>query len=695
MIKDVFEALEPSQVTVTGWLGKRVAANETDRLRNVDLVPLLAGYKQRPGSHPWIGEHIGKWLHAATLAWQNTGDTRLKAKLAGAVKELIACQEPDGYLGTYEKGKRFGLFPGADWDVWSHKYCLLGLLTWWHYTKDPAALACCERMGDLLCATFGTKPGQKSIISAGTHMGMAATSVLEPMVLLARASKSPKYLDFCRYIVDVAWEEPGGPKVLSTLTTVGKVNKTANGKAYEMLSNLVGLCELYRETGEKRYLVGPLRAWADIVENQRYLTGSMSYGEHFHADHALPNAPRNSIGETCVTVTWLQLNWQLLRLTGEVKYAEEIERAQYNHLAAAQRPDGKEWCYYTALEGTKPYGPGINCCVSSGPRGMALAPQTACFVADNGKTLVITSLDSFEATVKLNGVTVKVLQKSSLPNPGEITTRFVVDRDVHFNTRQRLAPWNAKLDEIRKFRKSPLSGGFVQVRGDWLEFTALPKKPNPNRFRASLDWTQPLTFSTKTIVGTFTNTGKTAKTLGPFVLAAQGGSDVLFAEAGAKGEKYQIWTGGPAPEAEDAQSRDGNQEGSLSDGDPRSFLVTFNNTKQAQDWFSVTFRQPKTFSKVTYCHGKTFHDGGWFVGAPWIEAQRTKNGPWEKLGTVTGYPATTTTNPMGLRDGQAFTLTLAAPVTAVAVRVVGTPASGDNPSQSFTSCGELSVGSIP
>ena len=91
MIKDVFEPLEPSQVKLTGWLGKRVAANEATRLLNVDLVPLLAGFKQRPGSHPWIGEHIGKWLHASTLAWQNTGDTKLKTKIGGAVKELIAC----------------------------------------------------------------------------------------------------------------------------------------------------------------------------------------------------------------------------------------------------------------------------------------------------------------------------------------------------------------------------------------------------------------------------------------------------------------------------------------------------------------------------------------------------------------------------------------------------------------------------
>jgi hypothetical protein len=695
MVKDVFEPLAPSQVKLTGWLGKRVAVNEATRLLSVDLVPLLAGYKQRPGSHPWIGEHIGKWLHAATLAWQNTGDIKLKEKLNGAVRELIACQEADGYLGTYVKGQRFGLYKGADWDVWSHKYCLLGLLTWWEYTKDEAALHCCQRMGDLLCATFGTGSGQKSIISAGTHVGMAATSVLEPMVLLARASKNKKYLDFCRYIVDVAWEEPRGPKVLSTLTTTGKVNKTANGKAYEMLSNLVGLCELYRETGEKRYLVPAEKAWSDIVANQLYLTGSMSYGEHFHDDHALPNAPRNNIGETCVTVTWLQLNWQLLRLTGHGKYAAEIERSQYNHLAAAQRPDGAQWCYYTALEGTKPYGPGINCCVSSGPRGMALAPQSVCFLADSGKTIVITSRDSFEATVTIEGVKVKVTQKSSLPNPGEITTKISPERNVHFNVRQRLALWDDKVGEMRKAKKRQAFGGEIGVNGDWFEFTSSPKKPDPNRFLGSLDWGVPLTFSPKTVEGTFTNAGRTAKTLGPFVLASQNGQDVLFAEAGAKGEKYQIWTGGPKSETEEDRSRLGNADGSICDGDPRSIVVTFDGSKQPLDWFSLSYAKPKAATKITYCHGRSFHDGGWFDASekkPWIEVQRTKDGPWETLGELAGYPATTATNPQELRDGQAFVLSLPAPVTFVGLRVVGKPACGDNPQQAFSSCGELSVG---
>ena len=117
-------------------------------------------------------------------------------------------------------------------------------------------------MGDLLIATF---PAKKSILAAGTHVGMAATSVLEPIVLLYRFTGDDRYLEFARYIVK-AWDEPGGPKIIATLLTEKKVNKTANGKAYEMLSNLVGLCELARATGDRKLLEPVTNAWKDIVE---------------------------------------------------------------------------------------------------------------------------------------------------------------------------------------------------------------------------------------------------------------------------------------------------------------------------------------------------------------------------------------------------------------------------------------------
>jgi hypothetical protein len=59
------------------------------------------------------------------------------------------------------------------------------------------------------------------------------------------------------------------------------------------------------------------------------------------------------------------------------------------------------------------------------------------------------------------------------------------------------------------------------------------------------------------------------------------------------------------------------------------------------------------------------------------------------VGEFGDYPATTATDSKKLKPGQIFPLRLAEPVPALAVRVVGVPAGGDNPRQAFSSCGEL------
>ena len=83
------------------------------------------------------------------------------------------------------------------WDVWAHKYNLLGLITYVRYTGNPARLPTGRRMPNLHCNTFGEEAGKRDIIKAGPQLGMGPTSVLEPMVRLYRLPGKPRYLDFC------------------------------------------------------------------------------------------------------------------------------------------------------------------------------------------------------------------------------------------------------------------------------------------------------------------------------------------------------------------------------------------------------------------------------------------------------------------------------------------------------------------
>jgi DUF1680 family protein len=87
----------PDRVHLSGMLGTRIENNAINRLRAMDIDRLLEGYRKRPGRQSYDGEHVGKWLHAATLAWVNTGNVELRGKLDHTVRELIKCQQAGGY----------------------------------------------------------------------------------------------------------------------------------------------------------------------------------------------------------------------------------------------------------------------------------------------------------------------------------------------------------------------------------------------------------------------------------------------------------------------------------------------------------------------------------------------------------------------------------------------------------------------
>src|SRR5436190_24070017 len=94
---DRFLPADAGAVQLQGFLGERCQKNERARLLTKNEDDLLGGVQQRPGKQAWVGEHAGKWLHAATLAWLYTRDAQLKAKLDRVASELIATQQADGY----------------------------------------------------------------------------------------------------------------------------------------------------------------------------------------------------------------------------------------------------------------------------------------------------------------------------------------------------------------------------------------------------------------------------------------------------------------------------------------------------------------------------------------------------------------------------------------------------------------------
>lgn len=755
VVNDRQEAQVPDRVQLNGMLGARIHANTYMRLlETVDVNRLLEGYRKRPGCMDWDGEHFGKWLHAASMSWANSGDEKLHAKIKSAVTELIRCQEADGYLGTYlsdeqiavaEKQQPKNTKPQpkfikrwTEWDVWSHKYNLLGLLTWVRLSGDQSAMTPCRKMGDLLCNTFGDELGKIDFMKQSPFEGQV--TVLEPMVMLYRMTGEPRYRDFCLYLLKCLAAKP--KQLVTTLIEQKRVDKVYAKHAYTMLSAINGLLEWYRITGDKDLLTAAVNAWEDIAAKRLYITGAISNRETFHDDFDLPN--NNHVGETCATVSWLQFNEQLLRLTGEARYAQEIERTAYNQLCSAQSPDGKAWTYYVGLVGTKAYSTNFTgfCCLSSGPRGPVSLPT--CAITTDVDGVVVNLYDQGYAQLNLrNGTSVALNLATNFPAGENIAIDINPKKSATFSVKLRIPTWCANATLKLGNQTLPMTvgnDGYVAVHRKWKAGDRLHLVLPP---------------TARIVAGDHTNLGRAAICYGPLVLASDaaldpageriqinstdinalaitpqpasglfhdwsnaqvfrissmGNSTLLapIATAGSdpKSTCYRVWL--PFPSQPGANLAVGGTEsvsrkripkshvdaragewGSIIDGGE---VITYDNTKQDQDWYAVTLAKSATVGRVVFMHSWVFPTGGWFNtsdGKPQVQVQTEKNGPWITVGELANYPATTATEAKNLgphSSGTRYTCKLSTPITALAVRVLGKPACGNNPNQTFSSC---------
>ncbi|MGE8290628.1 MAG: beta-L-arabinofuranosidase domain-containing protein [Sphingobacterium sp.] len=438
VVPSQYDLAIPQTDILSGYLGNRYQLNLEKRLLQVDEEGLLEGFHTRPGKQRWIGEHIGKYLEAAANTWLVTKDSRLKQQMDRMFHRLLETQGEDGYLGTYLPENRW-----TSWDVWVHKYDLFGLLAYYGAVGDPKALNAATQIGDLLYNTFGDTPGKKNILKSGSHVGMAATSVIDPMLDLYRWTGDKKYLDFCRYIIR-AYDFEGGPAIVTSILKHKRVDKVANAKAYEMLSNIVGLVKMYRLTGDKDLLNVINYTFDDISANRLFVTGTSSDHERFQDNHYLRADTSAHMGEGCVTTTWLQFNTQLFSITGDLKYYNEIEKTIYNHLLGAENPQTGCVSYYTPLIGEKPYRCNITCCLSSVPRGIALIPYLNFGQLNHIPTILLYEPAQIKEKIKTSSqqtIPLELTLTSEFPRKGTATLQVNLPQSAQFPLQLRVPEW--------------------------------------------------------------------------------------------------------------------------------------------------------------------------------------------------------------------------------------------------------------
>jgi DUF1680 family protein len=478
----------PDAVELRGLLGEALAANHRGRLAKFivdETSPAIAIFAPAQAhanlAGDWYGEHAGKWLYAASKAATRTGDAKLLDRVGRVADYLVGLQDADGYLGNYAPERRFMrkqppkpvTWDGAPhfrtWDIWTHSYLILGLLEARRHVGKGSYLDAAFRIGDLCLRTLTS--GGIDITELGNHFGMSATVLLDPALELYFATGEQRFLDLALRIVEQADRNPRLALLTQALGGVD-ASEVATGKAYQLLWNLVGLAKLHRATGDSAHLRAAVNLWRSIRDHHLTLGGG-PWGGVGHRSREVFNpatvfSPCGYV-ETCSILAWIQLNRELLAITGDAAYAEEIERSAYNDLLGAQAPDGEDWCYYSFPNGRRVYTTYWRCCKSSG--AMALEELSSVAYATSADGVRINLLGPSAAALRVRDVGVVSLeQRTAYPFDGEVTIRVTPERESTFKVYVRIPQWAARARVAvngASLTGDAEAGAFFAIQREW------------------------------------------------------------------------------------------------------------------------------------------------------------------------------------------------------------------------------------
>lgn len=485
-----------AEVKLNGPLGERLDTMIENHVvaRDVDYIT-APFFTKTERQWRWQTEFWGKWMHSAVpyLRYREEGRgmrDELTGKIERGIDRILASQEPSGYIGNYPDNLRCG----EGWDVWGMKYTLMGLLHYYDSEKVAGnaeraekALSAAKRLCDYVIGELGPNgKRRRQLWQTGNWSGLASSSILEPVVWLYNRTGDKRYLDFASYIVKGMTEPASGPRLLdlalegvsvadrsSSKHNGGYVMKHNRLKAYEMMSCYQGLLEYAAVAGRKDLVEAAVKTGEDIIREEVNLAGGCASSEAWFHGASKQHLPYARLQETCVTTTWMRFCQKLLEVTGDPKWADQIERTFSNAYLAALRSDGGEFTAYTPLTGSRWHGMHhsfmhTDCCTANGPRGF-LCYLNEFFRVKDGAAVLNFYSSAFMSGELPNGKKVAFDMYSLYPRKNYARIVSHTDGAGVVLLKLRIPAWSAKttVKLNGKVQKDVKPGAYYTIEHEW------------------------------------------------------------------------------------------------------------------------------------------------------------------------------------------------------------------------------------
>jgi len=484
------------KVKVGGEFGRRMDLTIHGNLLAIDVdrdfLPLFrtrTGRAKELGSEPYVG--LGKTLDGMVRLAANTGNATLLARKKHVIEELIKTQEADGYIGFMQPDSRTWEL----WDLHEQGYIITALVLDSRFCGEASSLAAARKLADYIMSRWPTKPADWAL---PINESLATIGLKRAFLLLSEEAHDRKYLDFCVRQLEV--------KEWNLDIVLGR-HGTAEGHSYSYCSHCLAQLELYRSDPDPQLLQPTLRAMDFMLARDGMgITGGVGHDECWSDQQA----GHGQFAETCSTAYQLFLYDALLRLRGEARWGDLIERTLYNTAFAAQSPDGRQIRYYTPFEGQWPYfDRDTYCCPGNFRRLIGSLPEWIYYRSGTG--VVVNLYTASQATLGDGGDTVVVRQETDYPSSGVVTVVVDPARAMAFPLLLRIPRW---CDQAAAKVNGKAVDGAVKA-GEFLRIERTWQRGD----KVTLDLPMPWRF----IAGRKTQTGRVAIMRGPVVYALSPG----------------------------------------------------------------------------------------------------------------------------------------------------------------------------
>lgn len=433
----------------------------------VDNFRRVSGAKKAARRGPlYTDSDLYKWIEAAAFALESGDRPELRATVDRLTGEILAAQEPGGYLNTYYVDDRVSL-RFTEMQRSHELYCLGHLLqagiAYYRATGNRKLLDGGIRFAEYLERDFG--PGNRPLLTGHPELEMA-------LVELYRTTAARKHLELAGYLLsgvererlklrdsDIKYMFSGKPFTSRT---------EFEGHAVRAMYASSGATDYWAETGEAAYGEALGRLWRDMALRKLYLTGgvgSRSAGEAFGEAYELPNG--QAYTESCAAIANLMWNWRMLAVTGESRYADVMERALYNGINSGVSLEGTLYCYRNPLasSGEKIRDPWYDttCCPPNIQRLLASLPGYLYGVGSDGVYVHLYHPSEW------NQEGFGLRQETEYPWNGRVAITVTPDKPSERTVYLRIPEWSRRnsLKVNGATAGAPLPGRYYALRRTW------------------------------------------------------------------------------------------------------------------------------------------------------------------------------------------------------------------------------------